>query len=378
MYLRVGPASTKSWVFRFRRHGKLREMGLGSLIAVGLASARVSAAEAREATARGLDPIEARRAGRVQEMAARTFAEASAAYIADHKAGWRSKKHADQWTNSLATYAEPVIGKRIVDAITTEDVLTVLKPIWRTKTETASRVRQRVECVIDAEFARRHVNRMNPARWRGHLDKLLPKPRKVTKVRHFAATHYRHMPALMAEIRAHESITARALEFTILTNARTHMVLGIRWPEIHEDADGGQVWTIPARRMKGDMEFTIPLSEAAQAVLAGIPKERPRGAIFRAWKGTMSNNAMRQFLQQQLGRERITVHGMRSAFRDWAGNETEFAQETIEEAMAHKIKDGAEAAYRRLAALKKRRALMDAWAEYLDGKAAPASARPVA
>jgi len=368
LYLRIGPAGTKSWVFRFKRHGKLREMGLGSLTAVGLVSARESATDARLAVAQGKDPIDVRRAGRAEEMAALTFAEAAAKYIGDHRAGWKSDKHADQWTNTLATYAEPVIGKRIVDAVTTDDVLTILKPIWRTKTETATRVRQRIECVIDAEFARRHLDRMNPARWRGHMDKLLPKPRKVSKVRHFAALHYREMPALMGEIRSHTSITARALEFTILTNARTHMVLGVRRPEIHANGDEGPAWTIPARRMKGDVEFTIPLSEAAQAVLDSIPKERPRGSIFRAWKGVMSNNAMRQFLQQQLGHPGITVHGMRSAFRDWAGNETEFAKETIEEAMAHRIKDEAEAAYRRLAALKKRRALMEAWAEYLTEK----------
>jgi integrase len=361
LYLRIGPTGTKSWVFRFKHHGRLREMGLGSLTAVGLASARQSAAEAREAHAKGRDPIEARRAARATESAIPNFATAAAVYIAEHRKAWKSDKHADQWTNTLATYAEPVIGKRAVDAITTDDILRVLKPIWSNKTETATRLRQRIECVIDAEFARHRIERLNPARWKGHLDKLLPKPTKLKKRGHMAALPYADMPEFVRKLRKEYGNAARALEFLILTACRSNEVRYAVRSEVHGDA-----WTIPKERMKGGVAHTVPLSWAAIAVLGKCPA---RGLLFpyEITGKALSENAMRALLIR-MDYGHVTAHGFRSSFRDWAAEETDTLNIVAEKALAHVIPNEAEAAYRRGELLRKRRELMDAWAEYLAEK----------
>lgn len=360
LYLRIGPSGTKSWVFRFRRHGKLREMGLGALHAVGLAGARESAAACREALAKGQDPIETRRAARAASECVPVFKDAATAYIDAHREGWKNGKHVDQWTNTLATYAEPVIGKLVVDAIGTEDVLRVLRPIWQAKTETATRVRQRIEAVLDAEFARLRIDRPNPARWRGHLDKLLAKPRKVKEVEHFPALPYAELPRFMVKLRDEYGMAARALEFLILTACRSNEVRSAVRSEIH-----GDVWTIPKERMKGGVAHAVPLSEAARAVLSQCPA---RGFLFPyEFTGEpLSENAMRALLRR-MGYGHITAHGFRSTFKDWAGEETDTPNEISEMALAHTIPNKAEAAYRRGKLFKKRVVLMDAWAAYAAG-----------
>lgn len=363
LYLRIGPAGTKSWVYRFRRHGKLREMGLGSVIAVGLASARESAAKARETIAKGDDPIEERRAAQAAEGEVPLFAAAAAAYIKAHKDGWKGNKHTDQWTNTLETYAEPVIGKRPVDKVTTDDMLRVLTPIWTKKTETATRVRQRVEAVLNAEYARLRIERPNPARWKGHLDSLLPKPRKLKKVRHHPALPYAEMPEFMVKLRKRHGVDARALEFLILTACRSNEIRGADRKEVH-----GNTWKVPPERMKGDVEHVVPLSTAALAVLEKCP---PRGTLFPySVKGklkALSENALRELLIR-MSYGHVTAHGFRSSFRDWAAEETDTLNIVAEKALAHVIPNEAEAAYRRGELLRKRSELMDAWAEYLGGK----------
>lgn len=361
LYLQVTAAGSKSWIFRFARHGKTRDMGLGPTHTVGLADARVGAALARKALLDGIDPLDARKAALAAKAGIVTFAEASAEYIAEQAKGWTNAKHADQWTNTLETYAMPTIGTKPVDAVDTNDVLAILRPIWETKTETATRVRQRIEAVLDAQYAARHWDRMNPARWRAHLDKLLPKPSKVRAVQHFAAMPYPELPAFMAELRANSYTAARALEFLILTAARTNMVSKACWPEI-----AGDLWIVPAARMKAGREHQVPLSRAALALLESLPRIKGSVAIFRGDRGLkahMSNAAMDALLER-MGYAHVTVHGFRSTFKDWAAEQTDFPNEVSESALAHVVKDKTEAAYRRGALLKKRRQLMEAWADF--------------
>lgn len=361
LYLQVTPTGAKSWIFRFARHGKTRDMGLGPTHTVGLADARTEAALARKALIDGIDPLEARRAALATKAGIPTFAEAAAEYIAEQAKAWTNLKHKDQWTNTLETYAVPTIGTKPVDAIDTNDVLAILRPIWESKTETATRVRQRIEAVLDAQYAARHWDKMNPARWRGHLAKLLPKPSKVSKVRHFPALPYAQLPAFMVKLRANNYTAARALEFLILTAARTNMVSKARWPEVE-----GKLWVVPASRMKSGEEHQVPLSPAAVALLEAMPRIKGSDAIFRGDRGLkrhMSNAAMDAMLER-MGYAHVTVHGFRSTFKDWASEETDFANEVSESALAHVIDDKTEAAYRRGALLRKRRALMEAWAAY--------------
>lgn len=359
LYLQVTAGGAKSWVFRFTLAKRSREMGLGPTHTVTLADAREAAADARRVLLSGVDPLEARRAALAGKAAIPTFAKAAADYIAEQGAGWTNTKHAAQWTNTLETYAMPTIGTKLVDAIDTADVLLILRPIWETKTETATRVRQRVESVLDAQYAQRHWDRQNPARWRGHLAKLLPKPSKVRQVRHHPALPYAGVRDFMALLRAQPGTAARALELTILTAARTNMVSKARWSEI---ADA--LWTVPPERMKSKLEHVIPLSGAAQALIASLPEY---GAYLfpgdRRSKPHMSNAAMDALLER-MGFAHVTVHGFRSTFKDWCSEETDFPNEVSESALAHMIEDKTEAAYRRGALLEKRRQLMEAWADY--------------
>lgn len=361
LYLQVTPGGSKSWIFRFTRGGKTHDMGLGPLHTVGLAEARAEALLARKAKQGGINPLDARRAALAAKAGIPTFAEAAAEYIAEQAKGWTNAKHADQWTNTLEAYAMPTIGSKPVDAIDTNDVLAILRPIWETKTETATRVRQRIEAVLDAQYAARHWDKMNPARWRGHMDKLLAKPSKVRKVRHFPAMPYAQLPAFMAKLRANNYTAARALEFLILTAARTNMVSNACWPEI-----AGDMWIVPAARMKAGREHQVPLSRAALALLESLPRIKGSAYIFRGDRGLkahMSNAAMDALLER-MGYAHVTVHGFRSTFKDWAAEQTDFPNEVSESALAHIVTSKTEAAYRRGALLKKRRQLMTAWAEY--------------
>jgi integrase len=372
LYLQVTGAGAKSWVFRFSLHGKAREMGLGSLSAVSLADARTKAAECRRLRQDGLDPIEARKTQRQQAAldAAKTltFKEASASYIASHKAGWRNEKHASQWENTLAAYAEPVIGRLSILAIDTGLVLKVLEPIWKTKPETASRVRGRIEAILDWAKVRGLRQGENPARWRGHLDHLLPAKAKVRRVKHHAALPYAELPDFIAKLRDQEGVAARALEFTILTAARTGDTIGAVWDEVNTFE---KVWIVPAGRMKAGKEHRVPLSSRSLAILRDEHDVRTSDHVFPGGKAgkPLSNMAMTEVLRR-MGRGDITVHGFRSTFRDWAAERTNFPSEVVEMALAHAVGDKVEAAYRRGDLFEKRRRLMADWATYCNTPAA--------
>jgi integrase len=381
LWLQVSPSGTKSWVFRYTL-GKAREMGLGALHTVSLADARIKARACRQQLLEGVDPIEARNAGRLAERAAAAkaivFQTAGEAYVEAHRAGWKNLKHADQWANTLETYAYPVLGKLPVAAVDTGLVMQVLEPIWRDKTETASRLRGRIECVLDWATVRGYRTGDNPARWRGHLDNLLPKPTKVAKVRNHPALPYAEIGAFMKQLRAEAGLSAKALELIILTAARTSEVIGATWREFDLDA---KLWTVPAARMKSDREHRVPLSAPAVRLLRELQKQGSAPSAF-AFPGArekkhLSNMACLTLLAR-MGRDDITVHGFRSTFRDWAAEQTNHPREVAEMALAHTIKDATEAAYRRGDLFEKRARLMDAWATYCGRVASHASVTPIA
>lgn len=379
LWLQVSPAGTKSWVFRFTLNGKSREMGLGAEHTVSLALARERAREQRLLVLDGIDPIEARNATKRTEVAVAarsvTFKAEAEAYIEAHRHGWKNAKHADQWTNTLETYAYPHIGKLLVSEIDTALVMKCLQPIWATKTETASRVRGRIESVLDYATALKHRSGDNPARWRGHLDNLLPKPSKVSKREHHAALPYAEIGAFMKALREHETIAARALQFTILTAVRTNECLGAHWSEIDLAA---AVWVIPGDRMKAGKPHRVPLSKAAVTVLKSVKGLDAELVFPGAKKGkALSNMTMLQVLKERMGHAELTVHGFRSTFRDWAAEQSTFPNEVVEMALAHTIEDPTEAAYRRGDLFEKRTKLMQAWADYCGRAQSAASVTPI-
>jgi integrase len=365
LYLQVGATGSKSWVFRYKA-GKLYEMGLGPLHTVGLAEARTRARQCREHRLDGLDPLAARKAARMQAKLdaakAMSFAACAEGYIAAHKPAWRNAKHRDQWSNTLRCYVEPVFGPLPVQAIDTALVLKAIEPIWNEKPETASRVRGRIEAILDWATARGFRQGENPARWRGHLDKLLPKKSKVRRVEHHAALPYPEIAIFIAELRQQAGVAARALEFAILTASRTGEVMGARWDEFDRS---DRLWTVPAGRMKSGKEHRVPLSDAALAVLEDLHKLRHGDYVFEGGRTSqpISNMAMTMTLRR-MERGELTVHGFRSTFRDWAAERTGFPSEVAEMALAHTISDKVEAAYRRGDLFQKRRQLMDAWARF--------------
>jgi integrase len=372
LYLQVTGAGAKSWVYRFSLRGKSREMGLGSLSAVRLVDARAKAAECRRLRQEGIDPIDARTASRAQfafdAAKALTFKDAASAYIASHRTGWRNEKHAAQWASTLKTYAEPIIGSVSVQAIDTALVLKVLEPIWNTKPETAGRVRGRMESVLDWATTRGYRKGENPARWRGHLDNLLPARSRVRAIKHHAALPYGELPGFIAALREQEGVAARALEFTILTAARTGETTGGSRAEINPAA---KVWTIPAARMKAGREHRVPLPPRALTIIDDMVATDAK-FVFPGGKlgKPLSNMAMTTVLRR-MDRGDITVHGFRSTFRDWAAERTNYPREVVEMALAHSIGDKVEAAYRRGDLFEKRRRLMSEWATYCArGKAA--------
>ncbi|MGJ5044147.1 tyrosine-type recombinase/integrase [Bradyrhizobium sp. HKCCYLRH1062] len=356
--------SAKSWIFRFTLRGRSREMGLGSFSIFGLAEARAKAAEYRRQVYEGIDPIEARRAHRVQAAleaaAALTFKECTKQYLAAHSAGWRNAKHAAQWSSTLKTYAEPVIGSLSVHSIDTALVMKIIEPLWSKKPETASRLRGRIEAVLDWATVRGFRQGENPARWRGHLDKLLPARTKVRKVKHHAALPYDELPAFMTALRAQDGAAARALEFLILTAARTGEVIGARPEEIKD-----KVWTVPAGRMKASKEHRVPLPAAALAIVEKLRNEQGGAHLFPGGKRDkpLSNMAMLALLDR-MGRSDLTAHGFRSTFRDWAAECTNYPSEVVEMALAHTIGSKVEAAYRRGDLFEKRKTLMSDWAAF--------------
>ncbi len=354
----------KSWVYRFMLNGRAREMGLGSLLAVSLEAARTKVSACRVLRQDGIDPIEARRAERIASALdvakSQTFKTCAEKYIAAHQAAWRNAKHAAQWKSTLETYAEPVIGHLPVQSIDTALVLKILEPIWSSKSETAGRLRGRVEAVLDWATARGYRQGENPACWRGHLDKLLPARGKLRMVRHHAALPYHELPAFMTALRTQDGVAARSLEFLILTAARTGEVIGARAEEISRN-----VWTIPAQRMKNGKEHRVPLSAPALTIAAKITMGYGGEYLFPGWKeGKPLSNMAMLVLLERMKRDDLTVHGFRSTFRDWAAERTNFPREVVEMALAHTIENKVEAAYRRGDLFNKRTKLMNEWAVF--------------
>ncbi len=359
LYLDIDKDGRRRWIFLAIRDGKRREMGLGGCPAVSLAEARAKADEARKLVAAGVDPIEARRDAGKAEAGKPTFGECADKFIEAKSSEWRNDKHRAQWKMTLEKYAAP-LRSRPVDEIDTAAVLTVLRPLWQTRSETASRLRGRIESVLDAAKAESHRSGENPARWKGHLDKLLAKRQQLTRGHH-AALPYSDVPRFISELRAMNAMTAKALEFAILTAARSGEVLGARWDEIDL---GAKVWTVPATRMKAAREHRVPLSGRAIEILDELAEGKTGDFIFQGQRAgrPLSDMAMEMALRRM--KMDATTHGFRSSFRDWAGEETHFPREVAEAALAHVIGDKAEQAYRRGDALEKRRGLMEAWANY--------------
>jgi integrase len=366
LWLQVTGKGAKSWIFRFTLRGKARAMGLGSASTFTLAEAREKALTCRKLCADGLDPIEVRRErdgeARIQAARAMTFRQCAEAYIDAHRTGWRNAKHAAQWTATLEAYAFPVFGELPVAGVDTSLVMRALEPIWAAKPETASRVRGRVESILDWATTRGFRRGENPARWRGHLENLLPKRSRVRKVEHHAALPYAEMPAFMAALAEQPGNAARALEFTILTAARTSETLGATWSEF--DLDAG-VWIVPAARMKAGAEHRVPLSGPALAVLQRMAGIRSGDFVFAGGRrGRPLSNMSMLMMLRRMGRSELTVHGFRSSFRDWAAETTNISAEVVEAALAHTVESKVERAYRRGDLFRKRRELMQAWALY--------------
>ena len=368
LYLRVTGDGAKNWVFRFMLNGRPRWMGMGPSHTVNLAEARRRAGDHRLRRHDGIDPIEARRAERLQARLdaakAVTFKQSAESYIKAHRPGWRNAKHAGQWEATLATYAEPVIGKLSVQAIDTALVLKCLEPIWTEKPETAGRVRGRIEVILDWAKVRGYRTGENPARWRGHLDKLLPARGKVRRVEHHAALPYAELPGFLIALREQQGIAARALEFTILTAARTGEVIGARWNEI-DLLD--KTWTLPAGRMKAGKEHRVPLSARTLTILEEMQAHRHAedGFVFPGGKhGKPLSNMAFLMLLRRMGRDDLTAHGFRSSFRDWVAERTNFPAEVAEMALAHTVSDKTVAAYNRSDLFERRRRLMQQWATF--------------
>lgn len=370
LYVQVLDTGTKSWIFRYMLKGKARKMGLGPVHTVSLATAREKAAEARRKLLDGFDPIESRdeerQARALAQASVLTFKEAAQKYISAHRAGWKNAKHAAQWATTLETYVYPTLGKLSVADVDVGLVLKVLEPIWSEKPETASRVRGRIESVLDWATARGYRTADNPARWRGHLDKLLPARMKVAKVKHHAALPYAELPSFMEALRKLDGVSSRALEFTILTAARTGEAVGAQWSEMDRN---NAMWIIPASRMKAGREHRVPLSPCAIELLDSLPREKGSDFVFVGAKARagLSNMSLLMTLRR-MERDDLTVHGFRSTFRDWAAETTAYPHELLEVALSHVVSDKTVAAYQRGDMVDKRRRLMADWAAYCASK----------
>jgi integrase len=352
LFLSVSPSGARSWVFKYQKGGKVRELGLGSARDVPIAQARQIAAEHRARLADGLEPVR-------HTAGALSFGQMADQVVASLQPSWRSAKHAEQWATTVRDHAAPLC-RLPIEAVDTEHVLAVLKPLWERRLVTAKRLRARIERVLDAAKALGLRSGENPARWRGHLDHLLPRPPKL-EPRHHAAMPYEDVPALVARLQGLPGVIPRALEFTILTAGRTGEVLGARWDEIDL---AKKIWTVPPARMKGGRQHVVPLSDRAIEIVSSMPGAG-RGFVFagREPGSRLFGEVMIRYLRGALKID-VTVHGFRSAFRDWAGDETEYSRDVVEAALAHAIENKTEASYRRLTALTKRREVMNDWATF--------------
>lgn len=385
LYLQISPENTKSWLFRYTHGGKAREMGLGPVAVaddkpgVTLAAARKQLVTLHTLLRDGIDPIADRDARRAAAARGKTFREVADLYLAAHEDGWKNPKHRQQWKNTLATYAFPRFGDWPVAEVDTAAVMAVLEPIWRTKTETATRLRQRIEAVLDYAAPRGWRTGENPARWRGHLEAMLAKPGKIAKVEHHAALPWAEVGAFMTALRQRVGVAARCLEFTILTAARSGEARGARWSEIDL---ARRVWTIPGERMKAGREHRVPLSPAAVAILETVAELRdadaPDPLVFPGLRQgkPLSENTLNEVLRR-MKRDELTVHGFRSTFRDWVAESTRFPRELAEKALAHVLADATEAAYQRSDMLARRAQMMDAWAAFCARPARAAEVVPL-
>lgn len=379
LQLQVTATGAKSWVLRTVIAKRRRDMGLGGYPEVSLKAAREAAREAREAVRKGLDPIAERKAAKQALLASAakltTFRQAADDFIAAHASSWANPKHIQQWRNTLATYAHPVIGPLAVGEVERAHVLKILEPIWQTKTETAQRLRGRIEQILDASFARGLIASpwQNPARWRGHLDKLLAAPTRLKKVQHHAALPLDDASPFMTRLRSQEGMGARALEFAILTAARSGEVRGATWAEIDLEA---ALWTVPADRMKAGREHRVPLSAPALALLKALPRMGGTEFIFPAPRGgALSDMTLSAVLRRM--EVPAVPHGFRSTFRDWTAERTAYPSEVCEMALAHTVGNKVEAAYRRGDMFDRRRRLMDDWAAFLESPPAKGNVTPI-
>lgn len=361
----VSASGAKKWVLRFSISGRRREMGLGSFPDTGLKDARDKAAHHRRQAKEGIDPIDNRK---MENETIPDFTTCAAGYIRNHRRVWKNRKHAKQWIRTLKTYACPVIGTISVDAINTEHVFKIVSKIWNLKPETAKRLLGRIETVLDFSIARNYRSGANPARWRGHIDKLLPKPTAVKKVSHHPAMPHTKVPSFMAELSKNLCMSALALRFLILTATRTSEVLKARWSEV-DTSDA--IWTIPAIRMKSKRDHRVPLSSAAMGILNSLPRIADNPYLFPGARlnRPLSNMALLQLMRGmgygvKCDRGNYVPHGFRSSFRDWSSEVSSFPREVAEMALAHVIENKAEAAYRRGDLFEKRRKMMEQWASY--------------
>ncbi|WP_299146746.1 site-specific integrase [uncultured Comamonas sp.] len=373
--LQVLPTGAKTWIYRFMLNGRAREMGLGGVATFTLAEARERARAARQLVQDGIDPIEARKDAVRQRQAVDakqlTFNDAASRYIASQEAGWRNAKHSYQWRSTIENFASPFIGGMRVSAIGTEEIMRVMSPIWVSKNETAQRLRGRIENILDWCRVQGFCSGENPARWRGHLDKLLPKPSKITQVENHPALPWQQMPAFMQALRERPGSSARALEFIILTAARSGEARGATWAEIDLD---DRVWHVPGNRMKAGRPHDVPLSDAAVQVLETIRTDGDSGLIFKGRKDAeLSDMSVLAVIRRMNSPEPVwkdrdgrpaLVHGMRASFRMWAAEATTYPREVAEHALAHQLPDRVEAAYQRSTQFEKRRALMADWGTF--------------
>lgn len=370
LYLNI-KGGGRSWLFRYQFKGVAHLMGLGSTDVVSLANAKAEVLKLRLKLHEGIDPLAEKRAGAAKGEVP-TFAECANDYIEAHKSAWRSDKTLARWRGTIERYAKPVIGRTPVNAVTVDHVLRVLKPLWETHSETARKLRSFLERVLDWARARGFRSGDNPAKWDGALSHLLPAIGRVQKVRHHAAIAAKDIPALVQELRALDSISARALLFCLLTAARTGEVIGADWAEI--DLKAG-VWSIPAARMKAAAAHNVPLTPAVIELLKTVP--HGKRLVFPSKRGKpLSNMALLEMMRGLRGKG-ATVHGLRATFKTWASDETEFAREVIESSLAHRVGNAVEQAYQRGTYFEKRRELMNAWAVYCYGTAPAKLAKPV-
>lgn len=365
LQLRVSETGAKYWVLRIAIAGKRRDIGLGPFPEVGLAQARKEAAALRAQARKGLDPLAERNAAReaLQAAVARslTFDQAASRYLAGKAEQFRNDKHRKQWRSTLETYASPVIGAIDVERVELAHIVNILEPIWRTKTETANRLRGRIEKVLDYASVSGYRSGENPARWRGNLDAILPQPGKLKQVRHHRALAFPEAPAFLTALQARDGLAARALEFLLLTAARSGEVRGATWDEIDLEA---ATWRLPAARMKAQRPHIVPLSAPARALLEALPRLAESPYVFPAVRGGSLSDMALSAVMRRMG-VAATPHGLRSTFRDWVSECTGYAHEVAEQALAHTIPSAVERAYRRGSLLEKRRRLMTDWARYL-------------